>query len=65
MNGDAWSGWIAVKLVVEAALCRAPYEAARTDGHRGMPLSFAESFLRQPLYVTLHRAGEVEEVIDS
>lgn len=64
MDGDAWGGWMAVKLVVEAALRRTPAEKARADGHKGVSLTFADGFLRQPLYVALHRAGEVE-VIDS
>lgn len=64
MVGDAWSGWIAVKLAVEAALRRRPYEAVRVDGHKGVPLVFEEGRLRQPLYVVLRR-GERVEVVDA
>ena len=64
MDGSAWAGWIAVKIVAEAAL-RAQstrsaallsyLEATSTtfDGHKGWPLSFraGDHQLRQPLYV--------------
>jgi ABC-type branched-subunit amino acid transport system substrate-binding protein len=64
MNGSAWAGWIAVKVVAEAALrtrstspaaLLAYMEAPTTqfDGHKGWPLTFrgSDHQLRQPLYI--------------
>jgi ABC-type branched-subunit amino acid transport system substrate-binding protein len=64
MNGGAWAGWVAVKIVAEAALrARSSHAdemlsylespAANFDGHKGWPLSFrlGDHQLRQPLYV--------------
>ena len=64
MDGPAWAGWAAVKMVAEAALrthSSAPssltsyFESVPTqfDGHKGWPLSFrlSDHELRQPLYV--------------
>ena len=70
MDGGAWAGWVAMKIVAEAAL-RArsgwaeaihAYLVARTttfDGHKGWPLSFrsADQQLRQPLYIVSAPAG--------
>ena len=64
MDGDAWAGWVAVKIASEAAL-RARSTNPRLilsylenpltsfDGHKGWPLSFRseDHQLRQPLYV--------------
>jgi ABC-type branched-subunit amino acid transport system substrate-binding protein len=64
MDGPAWAGWAAVKIVSEAALrahtaapamlvayLEAP--SSEFDGHKGWPLSFRRSDhqLRQPLYI--------------
>lgn len=64
MDAGAWAGWVAVKIVVEAALRARSSHAdailsylespvANFDGHKGWPLSFrvADHQLRQPLYV--------------
>lgn len=64
MDGAAWAGWMAVKVVWEASLrarstepaaIRAHLESAsaRFDGHKGWPLSFRpwDHQLRQPLYL--------------
>ena len=64
MDGAAWAGWMAVKVVWEASLrartvegagIRAYLERASTqfDGHKGWPLSFRawDHQLRQPLYL--------------
>jgi hypothetical protein len=63
MDGSAWAGWAAVKIVAEAAMrarSTAPaklvgyLESPTTafDGHKGWPLTFrrADHQLRQPLY---------------
>ena len=64
MDAGAWAGWVAVKIVAEAALrarsgradsilsyLESP--AANFDGHKGWPLSFrlADHQLRQPFYI--------------
>lgn len=60
MNGPAWAGWFAAKVLVEASL-RARNDTAaalrdalfsvRFDGHKGVPLHFApDGVLEQPLY---------------
>jgi hypothetical protein len=68
MTGEAWCGWMAVKILWESAL-RARSTAAGTiiqfleserasfDGHKGRPLGFRpwDHQLRQPVYV--ERAG--------
>ena len=69
MDGGAWAGWVAIKIVAEAALrtrsdradailsyLESP--AATFDGHKGWPLSFrsADHQLRQPLYMVLPNA---------
>ena len=64
MDEDAWFGWLAVKLIVEAALRNQPLAKILTDGHKGAPLHFETSRLEQPLYVLLH-AGEASEVLDA
>lgn len=71
MDGPAWAGWMAVKVLWEAALrARSTQPAAlraylvrgdtRFDGHKGWPLSFRawDRQLRQPLY-RLDAAGKV------
>jgi hypothetical protein len=70
MDGPAWAGWFAVKMVSEAALRgRSASPAAlmkyiasvptHFDGHKGWPLSFrgADHQLRQPLYVATTSPG--------
>jgi Periplasmic binding protein len=70
MDGPAWAGWMAVKLVWEASLrartteaadIRAYLERAGTqfDGHKGWPLSFRawDHQLRQPLYLVAPADG--------
>jgi hypothetical protein len=60
MTEGAWTGWVAVKALVESALRRRPDESPcaalarlRFDGHKGRPLYFdaASRVLVQPLYV--------------
>jgi hypothetical protein len=63
MDGSAWAGWAAVKIVAEAAMrarSTAPAKLAaylespttQFDGHKGWPLTFrrGDHQLRQPLY---------------
>lgn len=63
MDGPAWAGWMAVKLLWEASLRTRSVaagellrylerEGTQFDGHKGWPLSFrpADRQLRQPLY---------------
>jgi hypothetical protein len=51
MDEEAWLGWIAVKIVAEAALRERDIGAIRVDGHKGVPLRFdANRNLVQPLY---------------
>jgi ABC-type branched-subunit amino acid transport system substrate-binding protein len=70
MNGSAWAGWIAVKVVAEAALrtrSTSPAEllaymeapTSQFDGHKGWPLTFRDSDhqLRQPLYIASRVEG--------
>jgi ABC transporter substrate binding protein (PQQ-dependent alcohol dehydrogenase system) len=64
MDGAAWAGWMAVKVLWEASLrarstdgaaLRAylDRDATQFDGHKGWPLSFRawDHQLRQPLYL--------------
>ena len=64
MDGAAWAGWMAVKVLWEASLRARTVEAAgiraylerestQFDGHKGWPLSFRawDHQLRQPLYL--------------
>lgn len=60
MDGDAWTGWFAVKVAAESALRltrpdRAALVGARApsfDGHKGSPLRFDSSgVLQQPMYL--------------
>lgn len=70
MDGPAWAGWMAVKVLWEASLraratdpaaIRAHLEAAGTrfDGHKGWPLSIRprDRQLRQPLYLVAPAEG--------
>ncbi|MBV9773595.1 MAG: ABC transporter substrate-binding protein [Gemmatimonadetes bacterium] len=70
MDGPAWAGWMAVKLLWEASLrarttdpagVRAwlEREGTQLDGHKGWPLSFRawDHQLRQPLYRVAPAAG--------
>lgn len=60
MNEDSWSGWVAVKLVLEAALRRTSLEEVRIDGHKGALLSFEAGRLRQPIYTIFRGAKGLE-----
>ena len=64
MDGGAWAGWFAMKLISESSLRAGSNQAARLlaylespatsfDGHKGWPLNFrsADHQLREPLYV--------------
>ena len=60
MTEDAWSGWVAVKALVESTLRQpdaadrcAALASLRFDGHKGRPLHFDASTraLSQPVYV--------------
>lgn len=66
MDGAAWAGWAAVKIISEAALRVKSGNAARLlaylespalqlDGHKGWPLAFraTDHQLRQPLYIVV------------
>lgn len=66
MDGPAWAGWAAIKIVSEAALRAGSADPTRIiayleapttqfDGHKGWPLSFrlADHQLRQPLYIVV------------
>jgi hypothetical protein len=51
MTADAWAGWLAMKLALEAALKGKPIESMRLDGHKGVLLRFDERrVLQQPVY---------------
>jgi len=67
MDGLAWAGWAAVKMIAESALRAGSVDAPRLiaylespttafDGHKGWPLTFrtADHQLRQPLYFLTH-----------
>jgi hypothetical protein len=77
MDGDAWAGWAAVKIVAESALraqstqparLRAYMESPTTqfDGHKGWPLSFRplDHQLRQPLYMVVGSPARVVDIPD-
>ena len=60
MTSEAWSGWAAMKALVESALRRGPDEDSctsltrlRFDGHKGRPLYFDPDtrILAQPRYI--------------
>lgn len=66
MDGGAWAGWAAVKIISEAALRVKSGDAAKLlpylespaiqlDGHKGWPLAFraTDHQLRQPLYIVV------------
>src|SRR2546423_5858862 len=70
MDGGAWAGWFAVKLISESALRARSVEPTKLlaylempstsfDGHKGWPLSFrrADHQLREPLYIMLGAAS--------
>jgi ABC-type branched-subunit amino acid transport system substrate-binding protein len=75
MDGPAWAGWVAVKILWESSLrartvqpaaLAAHLEAERTefDGHKGWPLSFrpGDHQHRQPLYLEDAEGALVGEV---
>lgn len=72
MDGAAWAGWMAVKVLWEASLRARTTEAAglreyltreatQFDGHKGWPLSFraGDHQLRQPLYLVADGGARV------
>jgi ABC-type branched-subunit amino acid transport system substrate-binding protein len=76
MDGAAWAGWMAVKVLWEASLrtrstqagaLREYLERAGTqfDGHKGWPLSFRpwDHQLRQPLYLVAPAEGGATRVV--
>jgi ABC-type branched-subunit amino acid transport system substrate-binding protein len=76
MDGPAWAGWMAVKVLWEASLrarttevaaLRAYLERGATqfDGHKGWPLSFraGNHRLRQPLYLVALSDGGGTRVV--
>lgn len=76
MDGAAWSGWVAVKILVESALrCKSTdpatlrafleAESSRFDGHKGASLSFRreDHQLRQPVYVLESDGGAAPRVV--
>lgn len=76
MTADAWTAWVAIKMLWEASLrTRATDSAAigaylraestQFDGHKGRPLSFRpwDQQLRQPVYVVARRSGGLTSVI--
>ena len=71
MNGAAWAGWFAVKVVFESFLRGGgdipqwiSSDSAQFDGHKGAPLSFRswDGQLRQPLFAL---AGRIVDVPDT
>jgi hypothetical protein len=76
MTADAWTAWVAIKMLWEASLrTRATDGAAigaylradstQFDGHKGRPLSFRswDQQLRQPIYVVARGTGGATRVI--
>jgi hypothetical protein len=70
MNGAAWAGWFAVKVVFESYLRGSgdilrwiASDTAQFDGHKGSPLSFRswDRQLRQPLYAINGRIRDVPD----
>lgn len=68
MSQDHWLGWLAVKIIAEAALrtdaggsMATAIARSRFDGHKGVALRFAPDTrrLRQPLYVVDPRLDRV------
>lgn len=72
MTADAWTAWLATKIIWESVLrlraadpapltAHLTDDAAHFDGHKGLPLSFRkwDHQLRQPLYV-VSEAGVTE-----
>ncbi len=76
MDGPAWAGWMAVKVLWEASLRARSIEgpalrtylergATQFDGHKGWPLSFRawDHRLRQPLYLVAPSADGRTRVV--
>jgi hypothetical protein len=76
MTADAWTAWVAIKMLWEASLrARATDSAAigaylraestQFDGHKGRPLSFRswDQQLRQPVYVVARDTGGTTRVV--
>lgn len=55
MTESSWFGWVAMKVVLETTLRHQRLSSARIDGHKGVPLTFRNGVLQQPLYVAVHR----------
>jgi ABC-type branched-subunit amino acid transport system substrate-binding protein len=77
MDGAAWAGWMAVKVLWEASLRARTTEGAgiraylarestQFDGHKGWPLSFRawDRQLRQPLYLVAPAEGGTRVVAE-
>lgn len=74
MDAEAWSAWVAVKIVVETSLRQQGSGARgqgsdgffqlRFDGHKGVPLIFDRTtrYLQQPLYIVTG-SGDAERVV--
>ncbi|MBW3672058.1 MAG: hypothetical protein KY432_10365 [Acidobacteria bacterium] len=60
MTESSWFGWVAMKLVLETALRHQRLADAKIDGHKGVPLTFRNGVLQQPLYVALHRGDRMK-----
>lgn len=66
MDENAWYGWFAVKLIAEASLRGNTLADCRTNGHKGVALSFVNRRIKQPLYVVVTRPKDrVAEVVDA
>jgi hypothetical protein len=51
MDSGAWTAWLAMKMIVEAALYDREIGSLRIDGHKGVLLRFdGQRVLQQPLY---------------
>lgn len=60
MTESSWFGWVAMKLALETALRHQRLANAKIDGHKGVPLTFRNGVLQQPLYVALQRGDRVK-----
>ncbi|HEX6178408.1 MAG TPA: hypothetical protein VF057_08605 [Thermoanaerobaculia bacterium] len=52
MDSEAYTAWLAMKIVVESELRTRPIEEIRIDGHKGVLLKFDDKrVLQQPVYL--------------
>ena len=52
MDSEAYSAWLAMKIVLESKLRNRPIEETRIDGHKGVLLKFDDKrVLQQPVYL--------------